>query len=65
MLKRLDRNDLDRLLQQVAADYRLQVPQLLADGTRQLAAYTADAISLSGSRLQRKPTSCFFPQAGC
>jgi len=62
MLKLLTRNDLDTLLAPIADGYDLQVPQLLPDGTRQLAPYLAGETSLFGSPLQRKPTSFFFPQ---
>lgn len=62
MLKQLNRHDLDVLLRHIAAKYRLQVPTLLADGTRQLAAFGSGALALSGPQLQRKPTSFFFPQ---
>jgi len=62
MLKQLNRADLDRLLETIARDYRLQVPQQLADGTRQLTVYGTGELSLSGALLQRKPTSYFFPQ---
>ncbi|NOY14376.1 MAG: hypothetical protein GXP51_12145 [Deltaproteobacteria bacterium] len=62
MLKQLMRTDLDRLLQKVAADYHLQVPQLLTDGTRQLVPFEMGELSLSGAPLQRKPTAYFFPQ---
>lgn len=62
MLKQLTRNDLDQLLATVAQNYALQVPQLLADGTRQLGPYGNAELSLSGTPLQRKPTSTFFPQ---
>lgn len=62
MLKRLSYDDLLLLLDAVAAGYALQVPTLLADGTRQLAAYGRGELSLSGPPLQRKPTSYFFPQ---
>lgn len=62
MLKQLQRGALDGLLAKLAEDYRLQVPQQLADGSRMLAPYSAGEISLSGSQLQRKPTSFFFPQ---
>lgn len=62
MLKQLNRGDLDLLLVKVAGKFRLQVPQLLPDGTRQLAPWNNDDISLSGAPLQRKPTTYFFPQ---
>ncbi len=63
MLKQLNRADLDLLLTQISDEYRLQVPQLLADGTRQLAGYTGEAeLSLTGEVLQRKPSAFFFPQ---
>lgn len=62
MLKQLTHNDLSQLLETVAGSYALQVPQLLADGTRQLGPYGTAELSLSGSQLQRKPTSHFFPQ---
>ena len=62
MLKQLTRSDLDQLLANVAGSYALQVPQLLADGTRQLGAYGKGELSLSGAPLHRKPTSAFFPQ---
>lgn len=62
MLKQLTRDDLELLLQQIAAGYRLQVPQRLVDGTRQLAPYGAGELALYGEPLQRKPTTYFFPQ---
>jgi sulfhydrogenase subunit beta (sulfur reductase) len=62
MLKQLDRPALERMLDKLAAEYRLQVPQLLADGTRQLAPYGDGELSLSGAVLHRKPTTYFFPQ---
>ncbi len=62
MLKQLTRSALEHLLRQTAADYRLQVPQRLADGTRQLAPYGSGELSLFGETPQRKPTSAFFPQ---
>lgn len=62
MLKQLRRSDLDRLLERISADYRLQVPQQLTDGSRLLAPYATGELSLSGPQLQRKPTSFFFPQ---
>ncbi|WP_020675886.1 4Fe-4S dicluster domain-containing protein [Geopsychrobacter electrodiphilus] len=62
MLKQLDRAGLDRLLREIATDYRLQVPQHLADGTRQLAGFGDGELSLFGAVPQRKPTSYFFPQ---
>ncbi len=62
MLKQLSRSDLEQLLEAVAKNYALQVPQLLADGTRQLGPYDNAELSLSGQPLQRKPTSYFFPQ---
>lgn len=62
MLKQLKRSDLKLLLQKITADYRLQVPQLLADGTRQLGPYADNPPALSGAPLQRKPTTFFFPQ---
>ena len=62
MLKQLQRNDLDRLLAKLAIDYRLQVPQQLADGTRLLTPYASGELSLFGPPVQRKPTCFFFPQ---
>lgn len=62
MLKRLTGGELTRLLENIAKCYALQVPQLLADGTRQLGPYASGELSLSGEQLQRKPTSYFFPQ---
>lgn len=62
MLKQLRRSELDLLMAKLAADYQLQVPRQLADGTRLLARYAAGEISLYGPPLQRKPTSFFFPQ---
>ncbi len=62
MLKQLSRSDLEQLLEQLAGAYRLQVPQQLADGTRQLAPYGSGKLTLEGEPLQRKPTSFFFPQ---
>lgn len=62
MLKELDRAALDQLLNTLADEYRLQVPQHLSDGTRQLAPYGDSELSLSGAVLQRKPTAFFFPQ---
>lgn len=62
MLKLLRRSDLDCLLEKISAAYQLQIPQLLADGTRLLAPYAAGEISLFGPPPQRKPTSFFFPQ---
>lgn len=62
MLKSLDRPALEQLLHRLAAEYRLQVPQLLADGTRQLGPYGGCDLSLSGAVLHRKPTVYFFPQ---
>lgn len=62
MLKQLQRTELDRLLETIANSYRLQTPQLLTDGTRQLGAYDPDKVSLAGEQLQRKPTNYFFPQ---
>jgi formate hydrogenlyase subunit 6/NADH:ubiquinone oxidoreductase subunit I len=62
MLKQLQRSHLDQLLAKIAVTYQLQVPQLLADGTRLLAPYAAGDLSLFGPLLQRKPTACFFPQ---
>jgi len=62
MLKQLTRSDLDQLLAAVAASYSLQVPQQLPDGTRQLGSFGQGELSLSGTPLQRKPTSAFFPQ---
>lgn len=62
MLKQLSRCDLEQLLKTIAAAYHLQVPQLLSDGTRQLAPYGAGKLSLSGPTLQRKPSAFFFPQ---
>jgi formate hydrogenlyase subunit 6/NADH:ubiquinone oxidoreductase subunit I len=62
MLKRLTHSDLSQLLEIVSKNYALQVPQLLADGTRQLGPYTSGELLLTGEQLQRKPTSYFFPQ---
>lgn len=62
MLKQLNREELEQLLDELAADYRLQVPQQLADGTRQLAPYGDGEISLNGAVVQRKPTTFFFAQ---
>ncbi|HEY5673215.1 MAG TPA: 4Fe-4S dicluster domain-containing protein [Malonomonas sp.] len=62
MLKQLQRKELDRWLARLAVDYRLQVPQQLADGTRLLAPYAPGELALSGPPPQRKPTSFFFPQ---
>ena len=62
MLKQVNSNELEQLLVQIAADYRLQVPILLQDGTRQLAPFGSGELALSGAQLQRKPTSWFFPQ---
>ncbi len=62
MLKHLNRRDLNRLLAQLNTEYRLQVPQCFGDGTRQLAPYAGEELSLSGPRPQRKPTAFFFPQ---
>lgn len=62
MLKRLKQIDLKKLLEEIAAEFRLQVPQLLPDGSRQLAAYGSGQLSLCGARIQRKPTAFFFPQ---
>lgn len=62
MLKQLSYAELMQLLDAVAADYALQVPTLLTDGTRQLANYGSGRLSLSGPPLQRKPTDVFFPQ---
>ena len=62
MLKQLNRAELDQLLATIATDYRLHAPQLLTDGSRQLAPYDCGKLSLSGNPLQRKPTSYFFPQ---
>jgi formate hydrogenlyase subunit 6/NADH:ubiquinone oxidoreductase subunit I len=62
MLKQLSHTDLTGLLAEIAQNYALQVPTLLADGTRQLAPYGSGELSLSGERLQRKPTCYFFPQ---
>jgi len=62
MLKHLTRRDLNRFLARLNTTYRLQVPQGLADGTRQLVSYTGGELSLSGPRPQRKPTAFFFPQ---
>lgn len=62
MLKQLNRAELDQLLHKLAAEYRLQVPQQLADGTRQLAPYGDGELSLFGAVVHRKPTAYFFPQ---
>ncbi|MEN8729131.1 MAG: 4Fe-4S dicluster domain-containing protein [Desulfuromonadales bacterium] len=62
MLKQLELAELHQLLERLAMDYRLQVPQLLADGTRQLAPYGDGELSLHGPVVQRKPTAYFFPQ---
>ncbi len=62
MLKQLQQNQLEQLLERIAGEYRLQVPLLLADGSRQLAPYGSGEPSLFGAPLQRKPTSYFFPQ---
>ena len=62
MLKQLDRPELEQFLDKLAVEYRLQVPQQLADGTRQLAPYGNGELSLSGAILHRKPTAYFFPQ---
>lgn len=62
MLKHLNRTDIERMLQELANHYRLQVPILLPDGTRQLAPFGSGELSLAGPQLQRKPTAFFFPQ---
>ncbi len=62
MLKHLQRCDLDRILTTIATNYRLLVPQLLADGTKHLAPWGSGELSLDGEPLQRKPTASFFPQ---
>ena len=62
MLKQLSRLALEQMLDKLVAEYRLQVPQHLADGTRQLAPYGDGELSLSGDALHRKPTTHFFPQ---
>ncbi len=64
MLKQLNRADIDQLLATIAAEYQLQAPRRLNDGTRQLGAYKAAEVSLCGAPLQRKPTAAFFPQTG-
>mgnify|MGYP001473428509 CR=1 FL=1 len=62
MLKELQLADLERLLEDLARGYNLWVPQLLADGSRQLAPYSRADLSMAGKPLQRKPTDRFFPQ---
>ncbi|WP_303722941.1 4Fe-4S dicluster domain-containing protein [Malonomonas rubra] len=62
MLKQLNYDNLLQLLETISTDYALQVPTLLADGTRLLANYGSGELSLTGPPLQRKPTSAFFPQ---
>ncbi len=62
MLKQLSQREVEQLLKTIAGKYSLQVPQLLADGTRQLAPFAGDKVSFSGSTPQRKPTTYFYPQ---
>ncbi len=62
MLKQLHTDDLTQFLESLAADYHLQVPLLLPDGSRCLGSYGSAEPALFGPPVQRKPTSFFFPQ---
>ena len=61
-MKTLNRIELNQLLEQIAAKYRLLVPQRLDDGSRLLRPWGEGELELCGDPVQRKPTEYFLPQ---
>jgi len=64
-MKAFSQAELKSSLKSLEADYDVQVPIALHDGTRTLGSINSGELLLAGGCLPTKPVSLFFPQVDC